>query len=165
MSARPGFFIALFFLCFGLASSAQAAPHLHGAVDGRGLIGVSGRYGGSLGLDLWGGSGVVRVGGTFGVGALSAGDGASSRVFTPFGLSLGLMPRDDTRSGPTAILRGGGYAGAQKGGLVVGPLASCALGYRFALGEGAHVRLGVDAWALFMHHGGLFIGPDLGLGF
>ena len=107
----------------------------------------------------------ARVGGTFGVGALSQGDGASSRVFTPFGLSLGFMPRDDDKSGPTAILRGGGYAGAQKGGLVVGPFASCALGYRFGLGEGAHVRLGVDSWALFMHKGGLFLGPYFGLGF
>jgi hypothetical protein len=165
VSARGFGALAFVFVCFAVLSSAHAAPRLSGAVDGRMLIGVTGRYGGALGLDLWAGSSVVRVGGTFGVGALSKSDDASSRVFTPFGLSLGFMPRDDDRSGPSAVLRGGGYAGAQKGGLLLGPFASVALGYRFALGEGASVRVGVDAWTLFLNHGGLFLGPYFGLGF
>ena len=165
MSARGFGVIALLVACLGFQGSAQAAPGLHGAVDGRMLIGVTGRYGGALSLDLWALEGVVRIGGAFGVGALSKSDSASSRVFTPFGLSLGVMPRDDDKSGPTAVFRGGGYAGAEKGGLVIGPFASVALGYRIALGEGANLRLGVDGWAVFMNHGGLFLGPYLGLGF
>ena len=146
------------------AGVAHAAPKLEGAVDGRLLLGVDGRYGGGLDADLWVRTGVLRVGGSFGVGALSKSDRATSRVFTPLALSLGLMPRD-ARSGPSAILRLGAYAGADKGGLMGGPYVAAALGYRVALGEGASVRLGVDAWALLLHDGGLFFGPYVGLGF
>jgi hypothetical protein len=144
--------------------SADAAPKLAGAVDGRLSVGVDGRYGGALGVDLWAGAGLFRLGGSFGVGALSEGAGATSRVFTPFALSLGLLPRAD-QSGLTAALRLGGYAGADKGGLLAGPFASVALGYGIDLGEGASVRFGVDGWALFLNDGGLFFGPYVGLGF
>jgi hypothetical protein len=155
-----------------VASSALAAPPIHGAVDARALLGVSNRQGASLGLDLWLGSGVFRVGGTFGVGAVSKDERTTSRVFTPLGLSAAIVPREDV-SGPTGVFRGGVYAGGQKSGLMAGPFLSCALGYRFALGEGASLRLGLDAWALFKNNGkgpqafsrGLFLGPYLGLGF
>jgi hypothetical protein len=134
-------------------------------VDGRALIEPSGRYGGALDLDLWWGDGIFRAGLAAGVGALSAHAPASSRVFTPVGLSLTLVPRADDVSGPTAILRLGAAPGAQKGGFVLDGWASCALGYRAALGEGANVRFGLDAWLLLGPHGGLFLGPFLGLGF
>jgi hypothetical protein len=158
--------------CWALAAPALAMPPLHGAVDGRALFGFSNRHGGSLGLDLWLGKGIFRFGATLGVGAVSKDEQVTSRVFTPLGLSAALLPREDS-SGPTGVLRGGMYAGAQKSGLIVGPFASAAVGYRFALGEGASLRLGADLWALFMHNGsdagaikrGLFLGPYLGLGF
>jgi hypothetical protein len=165
VSARGLACIALLFACLGFASAARAEPALEGAVDGRLLVGVSSRYGGAISVDLWAGEGPFRLGGAFGVGALSANDDASSRVFTPIALSAGVMPRDSDRSGPSAVLRLGGYAGAEKDGLILGPYASCALGFRFALGEGASVRLGIDGWLLLMHEGGLFVGPYLGLGF
>jgi hypothetical protein len=145
-------------------SQSRALPPLHGAVDGRMLLGVSSRYGGALGVDLWLGEGKVRGGIALGVGALSKDSEASSRVFTPMALSLALVPPED-KHGPTAILRAGGYAGAQKGGLIGGPLLSAALGYRVTLGEGASVRFGADALWLFGHHAGLFLGPYVGLGF
>jgi hypothetical protein len=157
---------------WAIAASALALPPVHGAVDGRLLFGVSNRQGGSLGLDLWLGQRTFRLGGTVGVGAVSKDGRVTSRVFTPLGLSLGIMPRRD-KSGPTALFRGGVYAGAQKSGLIWGPFASCALGYGFALGEGASLRFGLDTWAFFRHNGpgsqsysrGLFLGPYFGLGF
>jgi hypothetical protein len=165
--------VGLLALAFwAVAGPALAAPPLHGAVDGRALLGMSNRQGASLGVDLWLGSGPVRVGGTVSVGAVSKDERVTSRVFTPIGLSLALLPRED-RSGPTGLLRGGAYAGAQKSGLIAGPFVSCAVGYRFALGEGASFRLGLDAWAFFGNNGpgreafsrGLFLAPYLGLGF
>jgi hypothetical protein len=157
---------------WSITSLALAAPELHGAVDGRMLLGITNRYGGSLGVDLWAGSGRLRLGGTIGVGAVSKDDATSSRVFSPLGLSAALMPREGA-SGPTLVLRGGVYAGAQKSGLILGPFMSCALGFRKDLGEGASVRVGVDFWGLFMNNGGgadehkrgILIGPYVGLGF
>jgi hypothetical protein len=113
MLRLAGWLLVVLVLCS--SSAARAEPKLTGAVDARGLVGIDKRYGGALALDLWAGSGLFRVGGTFGVGALSKSDDASSRVFTPFGLSLGIMPRDG-QAGPTAVLRGGGYAGARRAG-------------------------------------------------
>lgn len=164
MSVRLLFLGLVIAMVLAHESAAAAQTQVHGAVDGRLLVGVTNRFGGSLGADLWLGAKALRVGGMFAVGALSKGGGASSRVFTPFGLSLGIMPRED-RTGPTALLRGGLYAGAQKGGLIMGPWVGSALGYRVALGEGASVRFGADAWALFRYRGGLFLGPYIGLGF
>lgn len=151
-------------LALCVASLAHAEPRLSGAVDARGWIGFEQRHGASLGVDLWGLSGPLRVGGTFGVGALSQHGRVSSRVYTPAGLSLALVPPDD-RSGLNLVVRGGVYAGAKKGGLIAGPFASGALGYRLALGEGASLRLGVDFWALFQHDTALLLGPYVGLGF
>jgi hypothetical protein len=151
-------------IAWSLAAPARSAPPLHGAVDGRGLIALSQRYGGALSADLWWGEGVLKAGLGVAVGALSGHDDASSRVFTPLGLSLALGPRGEG-SGPLATLRAGLLPGAEKGGLMLGGWASCAIGYRFALGEGASLRLGADGWLLLGEHGGLFWGPFLGLGF
>jgi hypothetical protein len=138
---------------------------VHGAVDGRGLIGTDGRYGGALSVDLWWGSGLVRAGLAAGLGALSKHDSQSSRVFTPVGLSMALGPRSDLASGPIGTLRLGALPGAQKGGFLIDGWFSCALGYRLALGEGASIRLGADAWILVGSRGGYLFGPFLGLGF
>ncbi len=153
-------------LCLGsLVSRAAAQTELHGAVDGRVLVEPAGRFGGAANADLWWGQGTFRAGLAAGVGAVSNRKGASSRVFTPFGLSLGLAPRAPDVGGPMATLRLGVAPGAQKGGFVVAGWAGCALGYRFAMGEGASVRLGADAWFLIGRQGGVFFGPFLGLGF
>jgi hypothetical protein len=157
---------------WSVSSIALAAPSLHGAVDGRMLFGVTNRYGGSLSLDLWGGSGLFRLGGMVGVGAVSKDEATTSRVFSPLGLSMALLPGSGSVGG-SVIVRGGAYAGAQKSGLILGPFVSCALGLRFDLGEGASVRLGVDVWGLFKNNGGgsdqhkrgLSLGPYVGLGF
>jgi hypothetical protein len=162
----------LAFGCWALSASALALPPVHGALDARMLVGLSNRQGAALGVDLWAGEGRFRLGGTVGVGAVSRDGRVTSRVFTPLGLSLGIMP-SGSASGPTALLRGGIYAGAQKSGLIIGPFASSAVGYRFSLGEQASLRVGVDFWAFFQHNGkdaerfrrGLFLGPYLGLGF
>ena len=151
-------------LLSGAVRRAYAAPPTEGAVDGRMLFGVSGRYGGALSTDLWFNTGLLKLGGAFAVGAISEGAGYSSRVLTPVGLSLALQPSVDV-SGPTAVLRGGIAAGAKKGGFSLGPWGSCALGYRFALGEGASVRVGADVWLLLGDGKGLFLAPYLGLGF
>jgi hypothetical protein len=166
------FSVLVAFGCWALSASALALPPVHGALDARLLAGLSNRQGAALGVDLWAGEGTFRLGGTVGVGAVSKDRRVTSRVFTPLGLSLGIMPRGHA-SGPTALFRGGVYAGAQKSGLIIGPFASSALGYRFSLGEEASFRLGVDFWAFFQHNGtdnerfrrGLFVGPYLGLGF
>lgn len=144
--------------------AAAAGPDVHGAIDARPLIGFSQRYGGALGVDVWWGSGVLRAGVGLAVGALSSNERASSRVFTPVGLSLDLsVPA--AASSPFATLRVGALPGAEKGGLYLGGWGSCALGYRISLGEGASVRLGADAWYLMGPRGGLFVGPFVGLGF
>ncbi len=143
---------------------AYAAPPIVGAAEGRVLFSASSRYGGALSTDLWYDAGFLKLGGAFAVGAISEGAGKSSRVLTPVGLSLALLPAQD-QSGPTALARGGVAAGAKKGGFTAGPWASCALGYRFALGEGASVRVGADMWILFGDGSGLFFAPYAGLGF
>lgn len=157
----------VFVFCIALCTPtlAQARPPTHGALDGQALLSHSGRYGGGLTLDFWWGRHVLRAGLTAGVSALSGGDGKSSQVFTPVGLSLQLARPDDDRSGPFATLRLGAAPGAEKGGLTVFGFGGCATGYRFALGEGASVRLGVTAGFLSGNRGGLFFGPLLGLGF
>jgi hypothetical protein len=142
----------------------HAEPSLRGAIDARALIEPSGRAGGLLTTDLWFGHPIARFGAVLGVGAISEGSGYSSRVLTPFGLSLALQPLSDA-SGPTLVLRGGGYTGAQKSGLYVAPWLAAALGYRFDLGENASVRVGLDSWLLFGPGEGIFLAPYLGLGF
>lgn len=156
-------------LALALASAlwpgaAAASPAVHGAIDARPLLGFSERYGGALGADVWWGSGILRAGVGFAVGALSSNAKASSRVFTPVGASLDLSVLA-AASSPFATLRVGALPGAEKGGLYVGGWGSCALGYRLSLGEGASVRLGADAWYLMGPRGGFFVGPFVGLGF
>lgn len=142
----------------------HARAELSGAVEGHALIGIDQRYGGGLSADVWAMRGWLRPGGFFGTTALSAGHGASSRVLTPLGFSLAFMPRGE-RTGFLGIVRLGGYAGAQKGGFIGGGFGNCALGYGFALGEGVHMRVAAEAWGFLGHHGGLFLGPAVGLGF
>ena len=127
-------------------------------------MGVQGRYGGALSADLWYGAGLLKIGGAFAAGAISKGSGFSSRVLTPVGLSLALAPLRES-SGPTAVARGGIAAGVKQGGFTVGPWISCALGYRFTLGEAASLRLGLDVWSLLGSGRGLFLAPYFGLGF
>jgi hypothetical protein len=153
------------FLWFLPPGRAAAAPEVHGAIDGRFLLEPAGRLGGALTADLWFGSGLLKAGVAAGVGAISADGKKSSRVFTPVGLSLGLAPKALDASGPLATLRLGVAPGAEKGGFLMAFWADCALGYRFALGEGASLRLGADAWLLIGPRGGLFFGPFVGLGF
>jgi hypothetical protein len=145
--------------------AAPARAELSGAVDGRALFGVDGRYGGGLMVDLWGLRGKWRPGGSFGLAAISAGDRkVSSRFLSPLAFSLELVPRPDASS--FFILgRVGGYLGAEKGGFIGGLYAGGALGYGIWLGEGATVRLAADAWGIVGERGGFFIGPSLGLGF
>lgn len=145
------------------APTGAFAPTIRGAADGRVLLGIRGRYGGALSTDLWYGAGLLKIGGAFSAAAISKGSGFSSRILTPVGLSLALMPPGEG-SGPTAVARAGVAAGAKKGGFTATSWLSCALGYRFALGEGASVRLGTDVW-LLLRGGGLFFAPYFGLGF
>jgi hypothetical protein len=147
-------------LCRGSAARAE----LSGGVDARALIGLDDRHGGALSVDLWATRGMFRPGGFFGIGALSANDDKSSRVLTPLALSLSFLPAGEG-SGLVVIARAGGYAGAQKGGLIGGGFASGTVGFGFALGEGAQVRLAAEVWGLIGEHGGVFFGPNLGLGF
>jgi len=144
--------------------AAPARAELAGAVDGRPLFGVDARYGGAALAELWGRRQIVRPGLSFGLGALSDSDDASSRVFTPLAFSLAVMPSMEA-SGFVAVARLGGYAGAEKGGFIAGGFASGALGYGISLGEGASFRMMVDVWALIGTRGGVFLGPALGLGF
>jgi hypothetical protein len=144
---------------------APARAELSGAVDGRALLGLDGRYGGALMVDLWGLRGKWRPGGCFGLGALSKGDGSvSSRLMSPLALSLAFVPWPE---GSSLFLVGrvGGYLGAEKGGFIGGVYAGGALGYGVALGEGATVRFAADAWGMMGERGGFFLGPSLGLGF
>ncbi len=159
----PELALLLVLLVAGLAAPARA--ELSGAVDARALIGIDGRYGAGLMVDLWGLRGIVRPGGSFGIGALSQGDGAvSSRMMTPLAFSLAIVPWPEGSS-LYLIGRVGGYLGAEKGGFIGGAFAGGSLGYGISLGEGATVRLGADAWGLIGERGGLFLGPSLGLGF
>ncbi len=145
--------------------AALAQPPVHGALDASALVSPEGRYGAALSLDLLWGRPLLRAGLTAGVGALSGADGQSSQVFTPLGFALTLARADDERSSPFATLRAGAAPGAEKGGLTVFGFGACAAGYRFALGEGASVRLGVHAQYLLSEHAGVSFGPLLGLGF
>ncbi len=147
-----------------VAFARPARAELSGTVDGRALIGIDRSYGGALMADVWATRGWLRPGGAFGIAAVSAGDGASSRVLTPLALSLAFVPRGE-RMGFVAVARLGGYAGAQKGGLIGGGFASCTLGYAFSLGEGASLHLSAELWGLVGAHSGLFLGPAVGLGF
>lgn len=128
------------------------------------MFGLDQRYGGALLAEFWGRRGVVRPGVAVGIGALSAGDDESSRVVTPLGFSLAVVPGLES-SGFVAVARLGGYAGAEKGGFIAGGFASGAAGYAISLGEGASIRMTADVWALIGKRGGFFFGPALGFGF
>jgi hypothetical protein len=157
--------LALVIALLGLLCAAPARAELSGAVDGRALFGVDGRYGGAAMIDLWGLRGMVRPGAAFGIGALSAGDRkVSSRVVTPLALSLAFVPRPEGSSF-FGVARLGGYLGAEKGGFIGGLFVGGALGYGIGLGEGASFRFALDVWGMVGERGGLFLGPSLGLGF
>ncbi|HEX5661619.1 MAG TPA: hypothetical protein VFX59_30725 [Polyangiales bacterium] len=145
-----------------LATPARA--ELSGAVDGRALIGLDGRAGGAVMLDVWALRGTWRPGGCFGMGGLSSHDSASSRLISPFGLSLAFVPWP-AGSSLFVVARGGGYVGVEKGGFLAGGFAGGALGYALDLGEGSSVRFAVNTWVLIGARGGLFLGPSVGLGF
>jgi len=147
-----------------LASAAPARAELSGALDGRALIGFDQRYGGAVMIDVWAMRGWLRVGAATGIGALSANDEASSRVLSPLALSLAVIPDRDA-AGFVCVLRAGGYGGGQKSGLIGGGFFSGTLGYGFSLGEGASIRVAAELWGLVGSHGGLFVGPTIGLGF
>jgi hypothetical protein len=157
--------LALFALvCAWLAGAAPARAEPSGSIDGRPLISFDQRYGGAVMIDVWATRSWLRVGAATGIGALSGNDDASSRVLTPLALSLALIPHDDA-SGFVGIVRGGGYGGGQKSGLIGGAFVSGTLGYGFGLGEGASIRVAAELWGLIGSHGGLLVGPTLGLGF
>jgi hypothetical protein len=157
--------IALFaVLCAWLASAAPARAELSGAIDGRPLLSLDQRYGGAVMIDVWATRSWLRVGAATGLGALSGNDEASSRVLTPLALSLAIIPSHDA-SGFVGVIRGGGYGGGQKSGLIGGAFFSGTLGYGFGLGEGASIRVAAELWGLIGSHGGLMVGPTLGLGF
>jgi hypothetical protein len=141
-----------------------ARAEVSGAVDGRALFGLDGRYGGALMLDAWALRGRWRPGGCFGLGALSSDDDSSARLFSPLGLSLSFVPWPE-RSSPFLTGRVGAYFGAEKGGFLVGFYTGGALGYGLHVGEGATVRFAADVWAMVGERGGFFLGPSLGLGF
>lgn len=167
MSLKPSRgLLTLAFVLIGtlLAAPAHAAPAIGGAADARLLIGLDGRYGAALSADLWYAPTRLKIGGAFAAAAISSGDGLSSRIVTPVGLSLACEPARDL-PGLTLAGRFGVAPGARKGGFMWGAWTSAAIGYRFALGEGASVRLGADLWGLFGNGGGLFIAPYVGLGF
>jgi hypothetical protein len=164
LEARALSLLAALLLLAPALCSGRARAELSGAVDGRALLGIDGRDGGALSVDLWATRGMFRPGAAFGIGALSSNHDASSRVFTPLSLSLGFMPQGE-RTGFVAVVRAGGYAGAQKGGLIGGGFASGSLGLGIALGEGASLRLGAEACGFIGQHGGVFFGPTVGLGF
>ena len=150
-----------------LLSAATTAPvhaDVSGGVDARALLGVDGRMGGAMLVDAWGLDGRVRVGGALGLGALSGRGDKSSRVVSPLAFSLALVPPSHA-SGFVAVARLGGYVGGEKGGFIGGGFGSCAVGYAQSLGEGATLRMTADVWGLLGRHGGVFLGPALGLGF
>jgi hypothetical protein len=156
--------LALGALALALVHAAPAHAELAGGLDARPLFGIDGRYGGGVLADLWAGRGRFRVGGAAGMAALSADGAASSRVLTPLALSFALFPSIE-QSGFVGIARVGGYLGAAKGGFIGGGFGSCAVGYGFALGEGASIRVLADVWGLVGRHGSVFFGPAVGLGF
>jgi hypothetical protein len=147
-----------------LARAAPARAELSGAIDGRPLISFDQRYGGAVMIDVWASRSWLRVGAATGIGALSGNHQASSRVLTPLALSLAIIPGHDA-AGFVGVLRGGGYGGGQKSGLIGGGFVSGTLGYGFSLGEGASIRVAAELWALIGSHGGLLVGPTVGLGF
>jgi hypothetical protein len=151
-------------LLLSIVHVAPARAESAGGVDARPLIGVDGRYGGAVLAELWAMRGTLRVGGAVGLGALSGNDDASSRVLTPFALSLALMPSGE-QSGFVGIARLGGYVGAEQGGFIGGGFGSCAAGYGFSLGEGASLRVLADVWGVIGKRGSVFFGPAVGLGF
>ena len=147
----------------GLSSAASAQEHVRGAADARLLVDLDTRLGASASIDLWRSFGQLQLGGVVSVGAISAGGGESSRVFAPVGLSLALLAAPE-ESGPALALRGGAWLGAIKGDIHGHAWAGAAIGYRFAIGEGASLRAGADLWALFGPDSLLMLGPYVGLG-
>jgi hypothetical protein len=151
-----------FAVCVLGAASASASPG--GALEAHGLFDPSVRFGGAITADVWYGRGRFKGGGVFGVGALSAGDGQSSRVLTPVGGVFAFVPEPE-QSGLTLLARGGMLAGAKKGGFTLEPWLSGAVGYAFSLGEGASVRAGLEVWGMIGRDAGLLIAPTFGFGF
>src|SRR5690349_19409378 len=116
---RPDVRLRVLILAAALAVPAAArAEDPSGAATASALI-AGDDFGGAASIDLWMPAGVFRLGGAIGLAALSSDVDDRSRVFLPFGASLGVQLRSGAVGG-RALVRGGGWAGATNQGLAVG---------------------------------------------
>lgn len=145
------------------AARSAAAQPLGGALTGVGLLG-SEEHGGAGLVDLYAEFGALRLGGGFGVAAVSDAADTHSRVFAPFGFSAALL--FGSRRGAAIELRGrfGAWAGATDTGLGSGVWGSAGAWLRIGLGARAGILFGLDAWFQSAVATPVYFAPGIGFG-
>lgn len=136
--------------CFLSASDARADWEPAGAFSTGVHIDLGGEealFGGLLLVDLYRPIGRFRLGFATGLGTVSRGDDAESRIYAPLGLSLAYRIGGE-RIGAHITARAGVFGGADFEGLVGGAFVSGGASLDIRFGTLA-LALGLDYWALF----------------
>ncbi len=126
------------------------------------VAGSGGDLGGGALLDIGTPLGVVVLGGTLGMIALSSDDDSRSRVFMPAAASLRLV----VPSGPLRFdlrARAGIWGGATNQGLAVGGFFAAGAYLAYAFARTVAIGIGVDGWLLLGHGDRTVIAPGLTL--
>ena len=153
--------LASAFIVWPCTGEAQPQWRPSGALS-AGVLFRGGSPGPGVALDLWQPVGMLRIGGSIGVAAISAADEDDTQAFMPLGLSVAL--RIPVGRGALDIgSRGGIWAGARKEGLRVGPWVSGGLRLNFAIDDAVWLTLGTDIWFLGGESASTVWVPNLGL--
>jgi hypothetical protein len=133
-------------------------------LDFSARLSLAGRYGAGATADALWGTGRVRGGLSLGIDAISAGDSGTSAVISPVGFAAQLR-RAEATSSPYLGVRAGAAPGALQGRFFCAAFGAFGAGYAWQLGEGASLRVGLEAWGAWSEPRKEFwVSPSIGLG-
>jgi hypothetical protein len=150
---------------------AEAQFRPAGAISGQALVTSGARldgtgwdagYGGGIIGDITAPFGIVRVGGSIGVFAITSQVDDASRVFMPVALSVSLVLRHD-RFWADVRGRAGLWAGVSNQGLVAGPYFTAGAFFGYELSETVAIGAVVDAVFVLANGDTIGVAPGIGV--
>jgi hypothetical protein len=113
-------------------------------------------------IDIWHPIGVLRLGGTAGLGLLTSENDDRTRIFMPVALSGAVVLQGEV-IGFSVRLRAGLWGGALNEGLRAGPFLGGGAYVHVRIDDRIAVAAGSDVWGLFAHDDALLVFPSIGL--